>query len=142
MEKSSDEVLRAAIEEGKGRYDQENPPGSDVLPRNQWSASPDAEGHRPYFTEEEVARGGELFVPPGEARAFARELYESEDGFFLPHDSLSALSMLSDELAERVRLLLRETPEQAKERLEEFRRRLADWHAQGSPPDDFPLGGT
>jgi hypothetical protein len=142
VERSDDEVVQAAIEAGKRRYDQEHPPGPDVLPRDQWSAAPDEDGHRPYFTEDEVARSGEVFLPPEEARAFARDLYGEEGGFFLPEDALSALSLLSDELVERVRLLLRETHEQAVERVGEFRGRLERWHAEGSPPDDFPQRET
>lgn len=138
MEQNDRESLRAAIEAGKRKYDEENPPGPDVLPRDQWHAIPDEEGHRPYFTEDEVARSGEVFLPANEARAFAHELYAEETGFFLPEDALSALALLSDEVAERVRLLLRETPEQASVRMAEFRHRLAGWHASGAPREDFP----
>jgi hypothetical protein len=138
MHEAHDESLQAAIEAAKREYDRNNPPGLDVLPRDDWSAVPDDEGHRAYFTEAEVARSGEVFLPADAARAFARELYESEGGFFLPEDALSALSLLSDDLAQRVRLLLRESPEQASERIEEFRSRLARWHDQGSPMDGFP----
>lgn len=138
MEPHERESMQSAIEQGRRQYDIENPPGPDVLPRDQWAAVPDDEGHRPYFTEDEVARSGELFSPPEEARAFAHDLYAQEVGFFLPDDALSALSLLSEDLAERVRLLLRETQEQASDRVEEFRRRLTIWHARGSPGDEFP----
>jgi hypothetical protein len=130
------EGLRAAIQAAKEQFDRDHPPGPDVLPRDQWSVVPD-EGHRAYFTEAEIARAGAVFLPPDEARAYARELYAEGGGFFLPEDALSALSLLSAELAERVRGLLRETPEQAQERMEEFRTRLAHWHDQGSPADGF-----
>jgi hypothetical protein len=136
MNGSERDALQAAVEAAKRRYDEENPPGPDVLPRDQWQVVPDA-GHRPYFTEKEVARAGSLFLPPDESAAFARALYE-EEGFFLHEDHLSALSLLSEDLAERVRVLLQETAEQAKERVEEFRQRLAAWHAGGSPHDEFP----
>lgn len=129
--------LKAAIEAAKQQYDRDNPPGPDALPRDQWQVVPD-EGHRAYFTEAEVARGGEIFLPPQEAAAFARELYADPEGFFLPEDALSALSMLSEDMAERVRLLLHETQEQANGRVEEFRARLGTWHVRGSPRDDFP----
>lgn len=132
-----DERLRATIQAEKDQFDRDHPPGPDVLPRDQWTVVPD-EGHRAWFTEDEVARSGEVFAPPEEARAFARELYADGTGFFLPEDALTALSLLSAELAERVRMLLAETQEQADERVDEFRRRLARWHAQGSPADDFP----
>lgn len=132
------ERLRAAIEDAKQQYDRDHPPGPDVLPRDQWAVVPGDEGHRAIFTEDEVARAGEVFLPPDEARAFARELYEDEVGFFLPDDALTALSLLSAEVAERVRLLLRETRQQADARVEEFRGRLARWHAQGSPRERFP----
>jgi hypothetical protein len=132
-----DEQLRAAIQGAKDQFDRDHPPGPDVLPRDQWTVVPD-QGHRACFTEDEIARSGEVFVPPEEARAFAHELYAEETGFFLPEDTLSSLSLLSDELAERVRLLLRETHEQSRKRVEEFRGRLARWHDQGSPADGFP----
>jgi hypothetical protein len=137
MSQSEREVLRAAIDAAKRQYDEENPPGPDVLPRDQWHASPDA-GHRPYFTEEEVARAGSMFLPRDEAASFARELYEDEGGFFLHEDHLSALSLLGEDVAERVRLLLRETAENALERVDDFRNRLAAWHADGSPREAFP----
>lgn len=139
MSSEHDEQLRAAIEAAKQQYDRDHPPGPDVLPRDQWSVVPEDEGHRPCFSEDEVARASETFLPPEEARAFARELYADEAGFFLPEDALTALSLLSPDVAERVRSLLRETQEQANERIEEFRGRLARWHAQGSPSDDFPV---
>jgi hypothetical protein len=132
-----DESLRAAIQAAKDQFDRDHPPGPDVLSRDQWTVVPD-DGHRAWFAEDEVARGGEVFVSPEQARAFARELYAEETGFSLPEDNLTALSLVSVYLAERVRVLLRETQEQADERVEEFRRRLARWHAQGSPADDFP----
>jgi hypothetical protein len=135
---TTDEQLRTAIRAAKEQYDRDNPPGPDVLPRDQWIAVPADEGHRAYFTEDEVARSSEVFVSPPEARAFARELYAEEAGFFLPEDSLTALALLSPELAERVRLLLRETHEQARQRVEEFSERLTRWHAQGSPAEGFP----
>lgn len=137
MARHGDEQLRAAIQAAREQYDRDHPPGPDVLPRDQWTAVPD-EGHRAWFTEDEVARAGEMFLPAAEARAFARELYADETGFFLPEDVTTALSLLSPELAERVRRLLRETPAQADERIEEFRGRLAHWHAHGSPRDGFP----
>jgi hypothetical protein len=140
MESAEHDALRAAIETAKREYDRANPPSPDVLPRDQWQAVPDA-GHRTQFTEEEVARAGELFVSPAEARAFARELYSGDDqdeGFALPEDLLSAMSLLSDALAERVRALLNESHEQARVRTEEFLARLARWHAEGSPHGGFP----
>lgn len=132
-----DEGLRAAIHAAKEQFDRDHPPGPDVLPRDQWSVVPD-EGHRASFTEDEIARAGAVFLPSDEARAYARELYAEGGGFFLPEDALSALSLLSTELAERVRGLLRETREQAQERMEEFRTRLTHWHDRGSPADGFP----
>lgn len=135
------ERVRAAIQAGKEQFDRDHPPGPDVLPRDQWRVVPD-DGHRGYFTEDEIARAGAVFLPPAEAREYARELYAEGGGFFLPEDALSALSLLSAELAERVRLLLRETHEQARERVEEFRTRLAHWHDQGSPADGFPERGS
>ncbi|HEX2081703.1 MAG TPA: hypothetical protein VHG08_28625 [Longimicrobium sp.] len=136
-EERKDEGLRAAIEAGKEQFDRDHPPGPDVLPRDQWKVVPD-DGHRAYFTEDEIARAGAVFLPPAEARAYARELYADGSGFFLPEDALSALSLISPELAERVRLLMRETHEQARDRVEEFRTRLALWHDRGSPADGFP----
>jgi hypothetical protein len=140
MEPAEHDALRAAIEAAKREHDRVNPPGPDALPRDQWKAVPDA-GHRTHFTEDEVARAGELFVSPAEARAFARELYAGEDqneGFALPEDLLSAMSLLSDALAERVRTVLNESHGQARVRMEEFRVRLARWHAEGSPHGGFP----
>lgn len=130
--------VRAAIEAGKREYDRTNPPGPGVLPRDQWQVVPDDEGHRPYFTEEEVARGAEAFLPKEGARAYAGEVYADEIGFCFPEDLLSAIALGSPELAERVRVLLRETPEQARTRMEEFRARLDAWHAEGAPVDGFP----
>jgi hypothetical protein len=129
------DALRAAVEAAKREHDRANPPGPDVLPRDQWQVVPDA-GHRTYFTEEEVARAGEFFVSPVEAREFARDLYQCEradGGFALPEDLLSAMGLLSGEFFERVRLVLNESREQADARTAEFRERLARWHAEGSP---------
>lgn len=138
MQKDSEaECLRAAIQAGKEQFDRDHPPGPDVLPRDQWRVVPD-DGHRACFTEDEIARAGAIFLPPAEARAYASALYAESGGFFLPEDAISALSLLSPELAERVRLLMRETHEQARNRVEEFRTRLAHWHDQGSPADGFP----
>lgn len=138
-----DEGLRAAIEAAKQQYDRDNPPGPDVLPRNQWQVVPDP-GHRACFTESEVAQAGAVFVSPAEAAQFARELYADEGpeaGFVLPEEVLNSLALLSESLAERVRMVLNETPEQAQARIGGFRERLARWRAQGSPPDDFPASG-
>lgn len=111
-----------------------------MLPHTHWQILED-EGHRGYFTEEEVAKAGEVFVPSDEAAVFARDLYAEPDpgaGIFFPEEMLSALSLLSQELAERVRGLRGESPEEAAGRAEVFRRRLALSQAQGSPRDRFP----
>lgn len=135
------EELRRAIEAERARYaaEQQSWPG-EVVPHTHWQVLQD-EGHRGYFTEEEVAKSGEVFVPSDEAAEFARELYAEPDpglGIFFPEEMLSALSLLSEELAERVRVVLDESPEEAAARVEVFRQRLALWQAQGSPRDHFP----
>jgi hypothetical protein len=135
------EALRQVIEAERQRYAAEQKSGQDVLPSSQWQVLQD-EGHRGHFTEEEVARAGELFVSSDEAAAFAREVYADTDpgaGIFFPEEMLSALSLLSEDLAERVRVLRRESPEEAAGRVLVFQRRLALWQAQGSPRDGFPV---
>lgn len=140
MRESEREALHEAIEAERRRYAAEQRSGNDVLPRDQWKVLED-EGHRGHFTEEEIARAGEVLLPSNEAAEFARELYAETDpgaGIFFPEEMLSALSLVSDELAERVRVLRGESPEEAAGRMEVFRRRLALWQAHGSPRDNFP----
>ncbi|HYR10921.1 MAG TPA: hypothetical protein VEQ60_24285 [Longimicrobium sp.] len=140
MREREREPLLEAIEGERRRYAAGQESGDDVLPRDQWQVLRD-EGHRGHFTEEEVARAGEAFLPPDEAAEFARELYAEVDpgaGIFFPEEMLSALSLVSEEMTERVRALRGETAEEATGRVEAFRRRVALWKAQGSPRDDFP----
>lgn len=138
------EALRRAIEAERQRYaagQQSSSRPGHVLPDDQWQVLQD-EGHRGHFTEEEVAKAGEVFVTPDEAAAFARDLYADPDpgaGIFFPEEMLSALSLLSEELAERVRVVRGESPEEAAGRVEVFRRRVGLWQLQGSPRDRFPL---
>jgi hypothetical protein len=134
------ELLRRLIQAERERYAEGGTDAPGAIPPDDWTLLPD-EGHRAHFTEEEVARAGELFLSPVAARAFALDLYSESDpgaGIFFPEEMLSALSLLSADVAERVRLLLRESPEEAQRRVECFRRRVAFWQANGSPPDSFP----
>ncbi len=62
-----------------------------------------------------------------------------ERASFFPVEMLSALSLLSEELAERVRVVRGESPEEAPGRVEVFRRRLGLRQLQGSPHDRFLL---
>lgn len=134
MREREREPLREAIEGERRRYAAGQASGDDVLPRDQWHVLQD-EGHRGHFTEEEVARAGEVFLPADEAAEFARELYAESDpgaGIFFPEEMLSALSLVSEEMAERVRVLRGETADEAAARAEGFRRRVALWKARGS----------
>ncbi len=94
--------------------------------RFKWEVVP-GEGHRGLFSQEEVEQALQLLVSRDDAGAIADELYGDPNpglGIFFPGDLLSALSLVSDDVARRVQMALRETPEHAARRVAQFRKHL------------------
>jgi len=66
-------------------------------------------GHLDEFTQDEVRRAFELFMPPDQAAALAENLYVNWDhglGWIFPERLLFALAIVADGGEERVRPLL------------------------------------
>lgn len=84
------------------------------------------------FTETELTQALEFIMGVHEARAAAIELCTSRDPqddgppYLLSPDLLDLLSLVSSSCAERVRAILKLSDNDARERREEVRRRLAD----------------
>lgn len=83
-----------------------------------------AEGDTMYFTRDEVARALLFFVTKDEAEQAATELYAVDpkvSGVMFDANLISALEMLSPEVAERIARQMNESPEEAEERRAQFR---------------------
>lgn len=95
---------------------------SNLTPE-QWSAV-ERNDHASLFTRDEVRRALALLAPPEDVDTILEQIYaeEGEPGaIFFYGDLLTALSLLSESAAERVRALLHETDAQSEARIARFR---------------------
>ena len=99
------------------------PVGWSNLTPEQWSAV-ERNDHASLFTQDEVRRAVTVLAPPEDVDTILEQIYaeEGEPGaVFFYGDLLTALSLLSESAAERVRARLHETEAEAEARIAKFR---------------------